>query len=608
MREKHYHWQWHLTSSPDDLWPLITDLNRFNRDMGMPPAILLDDDDTDRENAHSHVRQQMMMGITVEYTQTPYEWVYPHRYSLARRYKNGPIADMHAQIVLAAHPDGGTQLDYTMRVQARNLIGVLMIPFQIGRRYRRRLEHTLYHYDQLAASDTPSFTSQQPPSYAPGGRDRLHAVRQTLLDEGADSDLLAHLIDTIEHADPLTLSRLRPYALADYWHADRQAVLKLCLVATRFGLLDFRWDLLCPLCRNPQDSSPTLGSLKTEEHCPVCHIDFEANFERSVELTFRPNPAIRPTETATFCVGWPQSTPHIVTQQLLAPGQHVTVQPTLESGRYRLRALDVPGGQYLRAEHDGSRDITLALAGSRWPEDEITSDLTPRLELANQAGQERLFILERIAWTDQAVTASEVTMLQMFRDLFASEALRPGEQISVGKLAIVFTDLRDSTRLYREIGDAPAFGLVMSHFDVLRAAIIAEGGVVVKTLGDSIMGAFSTPLAAIRAVMQAQHQLEHPPAGRPLSIKAGIHYGPAIAVTLNKRLDYFGSSVNVAARLETLSQGNDVIVSNAVCHDPEVAAWLDDPANRLHVEPVRATLKGFERDHFELWRIKRESD
>ena len=43
-------------------------------------------------------------------------------------------------------------------------------------------------------------------------------------------------------------------------------------------------------------------------------------------------------------------------------------------------------------------------------------------------------------------------------------------------MTVLFTDLRESTRLYRESGDAVAFGRVMSHFDVVRAAVGAEGG------------------------------------------------------------------------------------------------------------------------------------
>jgi len=186
----------------------------------------------------------------------------------------------------------------------------------------------------------------------------------------------------------------------------------------------------------------------------------------------------------------------------------VTVEflaPVLESGRYRLRTLRKPGGQSLWVEPDGLAEITLTATDAEWPNTEPHLSNTPALHLENQSGEEQLFMLERYAWGDQAALAADVTMLQLFRDLYANEALRPGEQISVGKLAVLFTDLRGSTRLYREIGDAPAFGLVMDHFDVLRDVMNAEGGVVVKTLGDSIMA----PSASrwLRCALLSMHRM-----------------------------------------------------------------------------------------------------
>ena len=126
----------------------------------------------------------------------------------------------------------------------------------------------------------------------------------------------------------------------------------------------------------------------------------------------------------------------------------------------------------------------------------------------------------------------------MFSDLFANEALRPGERITVGSLTVLFTDLRDSTRLYRENGDAVAFGRVLDHYDVLRAAITDEQGALVKTIGDSVMAVFQRPVQALRAVFRAQAILANPPTGQmALHLKAGIHTGPCVAVTLNERLD-----------------------------------------------------------------------
>jgi class 3 adenylate cyclase len=86
----------------------------------------------------------------------------------------------------------------------------------------------------------------------------------------------------------------------------------------------------------------------------------------------------------------------------------------------------------------------------------------------------------------------------------------------------------------------------------------------------------------------------------PRNLRIGIHYGPCIAVTLNRRLDYFGSVVNKAARLEGLSSGDDVIISDAVRADPEVDQMLQ--LDDCGAEAFETQIKGFD-DHFALWRV-----
>ena len=192
-------------------------------------------------------------------------------------------------------------------------------------------------------------------------------------------------------------------------------------------------------------------------------------------------------EARAFCVGGPQVTPHVVLQQALAAGARREFSTELEEGRHRLRTPALGGGRFLLVTRGGRDSLTLRADSDGWPEDEPRVNTHSTLALENATGEEQVFILERTAWGDQAATAAEVTALQLFRDLFATEALRPGDRINVGQMALLFTDLRDSTRLYREIGDAVAFGAVMNHFDVLREAISREGGAIVKTLGDAVM-------------------------------------------------------------------------------------------------------------------------
>ncbi len=87
-----------------------------------------------------------------------------------------------------------------------------------------------------------------------------------------------------------------------------------------------------------------------------------------------------------------------------------------------------------------------------------------------------------------------------------------------------------------------------------------------------------------------------------MRLKLGLHNGPAIAVTLNERLDYFGTTVNVASRLEGQAQGDDLIISEDVMRQPAVQRVLGE--NEVQVEMFKAQLKGFVNEEFQLYRIK----
>jgi class 3 adenylate cyclase len=309
---------------------------------------------------------------------------------------------------------------------------------------------------------------------------------------------------------------------------------------------------------------------------------------------------VREVDAPAFCVGGPHVTPHIVAQQVLAAGAHADLPLRLEPGVHRLRAAGTPGAWVARAEPGGAEEASVRLAASGWPDGEPSLAPDCTLRVANDTPQKQLVVLERTAWSDQAATAAHVTALQLFRDLFASEALRPGEPISVGSLTVLFTDLRGSTRYYREVGDAPAFGQVIEHIDLLRAAVADEDGAVVKTMGDAVMAVFPRPLAAVRAATAAQRRLTA--VAWPLTLKAGAHHGPCIAIGQNGRLDYFGSTVNAAARLVGLSAGGDLVVSAAVGEDPEVGAAV--AAGELAREAFQAELRGFEGETFPLFRVR----
>jgi class 3 adenylate cyclase len=606
MREYHKRWEFDLKSNPERLWSFIADTNRFNRDTGVPQIEVESADKSHRRNARRKVRLSLY-GLPVEWEEQPFEWVKPVRFGVERVYSKGPLSRLRMRAELQPLADGGTHLIYEVWSTPRNIPGAVAIPIQLNFVVARRFRDSILKYDQLASQGAALETAEPNTSQSSFDLQRLTALKQKLIADLETKESIAiaeRLADFLERGDDFAVARIRAYKLADDWQLPRRAVLEVCLRATRSGLLDFQWDLLCPLCRGPQESGVSLKDITSAVHCDTCKIDFTVNFDRYVELTFKPNPAVRRLQVSSFCIGSPHWTPHVVAQQLLPAGDKRELSLPLESGNYRLRALELPGSQDVTVSSDGESSAQVTVTGNGWSLDTLLVNEQFTLALKNETDAEQLLILERLEWSDQATTAAEVTALQMFRDLFASEALRPGEQISVGTLTVLFTDLRDSTKLYRQIGDATAFGRVMSHFDVVRKSIVEHDGAIVKTIGDAVMAVFRSAADGLHAMLEVQRALAEPGDGSiPLQLKAGLNTGPCIAVTLNDRLDYFGSTVNMAARLEGLSCGADVIISRSVYEDAKVRELIE--SENLSAEEFDMSLKGFEDERFELWRVSR---
>lgn len=597
--EYHYHWTWQLDHTPSELWPYVADTNRFNHDTGLSVVERVPQTEAESANAHRKLRFSRL-GIVVEWTEEPFEWVEPRRFGVIRTYSCGPVARM--RVLAEMRPSrGGTELSYQVWARPANLLGCIAIPIQIGIVAAKDFGRVFKRYDDLI--DVEEEKKDQPTNrFEQGGLQRLGGLRNDLINAGGSEELTRRLVATIVEEPDIEIARMKPYVLADTWKASRADVLDLFLLATRVGILELSWDILCPLCRGPKDTASSLAGIEPTVHCETCNIDFDSDFERSVELIFRPSRTIRDVNTTDYCIAGPRVTPHVIAQQLMDPGESRTITPEMSPGRHRVRVLNLPGGRYFDVQEDGLQETTVGATKEGWGEDDLILKPEPAITVKNDTDETQLFMIEKLAWMDDAATAADVTVLQRYRDLFSTDALRPGQRISVGSLAILFTDLCDSTRMYREIGDAPAFGLVMDHFDILRNAISTEGGSIVKTIGDAVMAVFREPAPALRAILVAEQTLRSESGERQLHLKAGLHYGQCIAVNLNKQLDYFGTTVNLAARLEHLSEGGATIVSESVVKDPVVQDLLATDKT-IQAESFQAELKGFDTP-FQLSRIR----
>ncbi|MGE0658748.1 MAG: adenylate/guanylate cyclase domain-containing protein [Reyranellaceae bacterium] len=585
-------WEWHFDVPPALIWPVLADTARFNEAASGPTYSL---EEIARPDGSVERRARgRIAGMDMAWEELPYEWIEGLEFRQTREFTKGPFRKFGPR--LRIEPDGaGSKVTYALEAEPATLLGRLLGNVALSKTGEiiERLAREAARYVRGERNEVFDYTAPEPPD---GARQRVDAA-VAMLEAGPYAHGLARRLgDYVLTAQQVDVGRIRPLALARAWNAPPRHVIELCLAAVRAGLLGMRWDLLCTSCRGGKLSVATLDQLPTGAHCPSCNIDYERNFARNVELVFFPNAAIRPIGGGGFCLSGPMTTPHVVVQQIVEPNEVRALDVDLPAGSYRARAL--VGVAAVDIDHKGGDFPTVVATENGFA---LEAPASPgRVNFANRRAEQTVMLLESREWVADALTAHRATMLQAFRDLFAQAALRPGDEAGVDRVCLMFSDLKGSTELYERLGDAAAYNLVREHFAYLGAIVRDHNGAVVKTIGDAVMAAFGDPADALRAAVDIQRRIgefnaAHRASGgaaEAIVVKLGIHRGPCIVVNLNERLDYFGSTVNLAARLEGESRGADVVLSTEVAEDPQVARLLGD----LPHHEDSATLRGFGRE------------
>jgi adenylate cyclase len=164
------------------------------------------------------------------------------------------------------------------------------------------------------------------------------------------------------------------------------------------------------------------------------------------------------------------------------------------------------------------------------------------------------------------------------------------EQCEIG---ILFADVAGSTRLYETLGDSAAHAKVEACLELVAQAVLEAGGTIVKRIGDEIMAALPSATAVVTSAIEIQRKVElrHGSERKEepeLCIRIGFHFGPA----LKDGADFFGDTVNLAARMVSLARGRQIITT-ARC------AERLEPLHRLMLRslgwvPIRGKADGIE--------------
>lgn len=436
-----------------------------------------------------------------------------------------------------------------------------------------------------------------------------------------DSAVVGSLARYLAEAPDEKLFRMNPYHYAQETGTPERVAVDLFLHATHAGVVEFSWGVLCPACGSFVSTDHALRALNEDRFCAICEISIPPVIDDNVEVAFTVAPSARSiryhvpekldfrrdsfalffsssvADSTTFdryldAPVWFDTAPagaKLETEVVLAPGRYVLALP--EHHVVRRFTVDEDAG-------DSASNYEVLAGGQLIQESEKLTAGKVRMTLQNRLGRPVVFgafvdpkpapekLAAKHAHTAQLpefhrfFTAKELVTTQTFRDLFRAESIPAQGGLGLKNLTVLFTDLKGSTELYSRMGDMRAYGLVGKHFGLLRDVVASHSGAVVKTIGDAVMASFPTPAPALEAAMVMNHEI-----GKvgELELKIGLHAGPCIAVDLNERLDYFGQTVNIAARVQGIADSRQIVCTDPVRDAPgadEVIAAMSPVGTR----------------------------
>lgn len=443
------------------------------------------------------------------------------------------------------------------------------------------------------------------------------------LRNAADPAVFAAIERFVREGRDRDLVRINVLAFAAKQGLDEEKVIAAFLHASRLGLFELNWNVLCPGCGGVLDTSQHLKSVHKEAYdCALCSQAYEPTLDEMVEVVFTVSPRVRkiaahdrhllPVFEYYRQIFWgsgidlPEEGLEEILEEItidtieLGPGEKAQMSVQLPADFVIVAEPVTHAAHFINVQGEPAKERqNLSLVYNKVDAPTATTELRPgplRLTVENKTDMRALPSLwiaghtlhELLGKRRPFLTAKRLLSNQTFRDIYRTDTLDVDQGLKITSLTFLFTDLKGSTALYERVGDLVAYDLVREHFRVLNEIVAAQGGAVVKTIGDAVMATFPTPDRALAAALRMRESVRA--LKKDLLIKIGIHEGPCLAVTLNDRLDYFGQTVNIAARVQGLADERAIFATKPVVEHPEVARLI--AAQKLMPTEQLAALRG----------------
>ena len=347
--EHSFHWSFILKASPKQLWPFISDTNKFLKKAGQfsvrkEPFL--------RENKHGFLE---LTSTTIKkgnaWVEKPYAWEKPYRFGTTRKYKASLIKSLDFKVNLIPH-SSGTKLIIDLKINTSRKFIRYFLDLYIERIVKRKVQKFVNDCDICAYTDTMFYEHSDTVKLSRRARSKIKEIKIELLDKTRRQRIIDHLLEYLLQAEDEDLRTIHPYRLAEYWGEKKYSVLNVFLNAAKLGLLDFRWDVFCPTCKKTRQSFRRMRDIHSDLHCDECECSYSIDFNENLHLVFNPNPLIRKISNNSYCFGGPQNTPQRVSQKYLKPKQEKYLDINLEEGTYLLKTSTNNGFLRLQLRKD----------------------------------------------------------------------------------------------------------------------------------------------------------------------------------------------------------------------------------------------------------------
>ena len=513
-----------------------------------------------------------------QWIETYPEWVEGQWLKYERHYLKGKYKYLSVQIVVT-ESTAGSFVEFSFAITPSGIINVLILRSRISANiikritsFFERLNETPLNHDKMLPTIQNTMVMLPATSV-----DTLQECCNDMLEEGFDHVSVDAIYELLTYGTASESEVIRPRKLSFMLKVPEPEITTICIAFERMEILECRYLIRCPRCRNVCAEKGFLEKIYEKTVCLQCIMEFTTDLAWNVEVIFSPRKEIRQFDKNTsYALSGPMSARHVKVQQILSPRERRSINYDLQPGSYRIRS-----------DRNYHNDVTFMHHGDKGaptiiikPGGYITlgeTCLPGVLILENNDIEPHLIIVDNNEWGSDVLTAAEFCVLQSFQDYHKFDAPTFQGGIRAGRPTIVAVTIAPPELVFSQFGDEEGLNRFNRIIELIKERSQLWNGGVFRSEGSLILAAFRQPRDALMFAGDIQKigymmfseddfddidedmfkQFEENKSGE--GAKIGINIGDTLASYGASGFEFGGTSVAIAECLCKIANPGEII-------------------------------------------------